>query len=267
LPASTNGQLLPDAHEMDVPAVGIGGKVPLTESLSEWLPQHLSTMKNMILPPRDFLFTAAFRRRRSLADAVRSVRGELNTMGVEAEAFLNGAEDFDYVMWAFVTHRSTFARGAGALDGKALRERIQQRMSTWHPTLRRLVAETDVSTISAFDFSPAAAVRPWQTSNVTLLGDALHFMPPVGGMGGNAALHDARLLCDALTSVMSGKEELIPALHRYEAAMIANGFSAVRASILYTRLAISRFRPLRSVARLFFRACGRFSSLRQAVFQ
>ena len=260
-------QLLPAARDIDVPAVGIGGKLPLTDAISEWLPRHMATMKNMILPSRDFLFTAAFRRRCSLADAAQNVRNALSDTGVEAEALLSGSEDFDYVMWAFVTHRKTFAQEVSGMDGQALRERIQERTTSWHPTLRRLLAETDASTVRAFDFSAAAGVQRWETSHVTLLGDALHFMPPVGGMGGNAALRDAQLLCAALESVTSGKEDLVPALHRYEIAMIANGFSAVRSSLLYTRLAISRFRPLRSVARLFFRACGRSPFLRRMIFQ
>jgi hypothetical protein len=68
-----------------------------------------------------------------------------------------------------------------------------------------LIAETDARTVQAFDFSAAAVVKPWSTTNVTLLGDALHYMPPVGGMGGNAALHDASLLCPALISVENGE--------------------------------------------------------------
>jgi 2-polyprenyl-6-methoxyphenol hydroxylase-like FAD-dependent oxidoreductase len=102
---------------------------------------------------------------------------------------------------------------------------------------------------------------------VTLLGDALHYMPPVGGMGGNAALHDASLLCPALISVENGESPLLAALHGYEAAMIAHGFQAVRASLLYTRLAISQLHLLRMVARTFFRVCGSVAPLRRAMFQ
>jgi len=117
-----------------------------------------------------------------------------------------------------------------------------------------------------FDFSAAAAVKSWRTTNVTLLGDALHHMPPVGGMGGNAAMHDASLLCAALTSVRHDQTGLLGAIHDYETRMIETGFQAVRASVWYTRLAISRLPLMRSVARGFFKVCAVSAPLRNAVF-
>ena len=50
-------------------------------------------------------------------------------------------------------------------------------------------------------------MKPWQTGNVTLLGDAVHNMPPVGGLGGNAALYDASRLCRALIAVDRGERD------------------------------------------------------------
>jgi 2-polyprenyl-6-methoxyphenol hydroxylase-like FAD-dependent oxidoreductase len=281
-------QLLPDAGEIDTPAVGIGGKLPLTSDTVSWLPEHMTTTKNMILPPQDFLFTAAFRRRVQSPEIARASADRLRAIGMSAADLLHETEN-DYVMWAFVANRETFPRptrpGAGQgqrqgqeqahgqaqrseeQDQRALREAIEARMKDWHPTLRRLIAETNAATVQAFDFAASETIKPWQTTNVTLLGDALHYMPPVGGMGGNAALHDAALLCRALQAVANGEKALVPALHECEAEMIEHGFGAVRASLLYTRLAISRFRPLRMLARSFFRVCGSVPALRRAVFE
>jgi len=44
-------------------------------------------------------------------------------------------------------------------------------------------------------------VPPWQTRNVTLLGDALHNMTPFRGIGANVALRDAAALRRALAAV------------------------------------------------------------------
>jgi hypothetical protein len=60
---------------------------------------------------------------------------------------------------------------------------------------------------------------------------------------------------------------LLPALHGYEAAMIAHGFKAVRAALLYTQLAISQRHLLRAAARPFFRICGSVSPRRRAIFR
>jgi 2-polyprenyl-6-methoxyphenol hydroxylase-like FAD-dependent oxidoreductase len=92
-------------------------------------------------------------------------------------------------------------------------------------------------------------------------------MPPVGGLGGNAALHDAQLLCRALTTVHRGESSLLPALHSYEAQMLKEGFGSVREALLYTRLAIMRSHVVRTVARAFFRFCGAVPPVRRAIFE
>lgn len=76
-----------------------------------------------------------------------------------------------------------------------------RRPSGWHPDLRRLLAESDPAARGAQRFvaSPLPAPRP--SSRVTLLGDAVHVMPPTGGLGGNSALRDAHRLTLALSAV------------------------------------------------------------------
>jgi 2-polyprenyl-6-methoxyphenol hydroxylase-like FAD-dependent oxidoreductase len=91
-------------------------------------------------------------------------------------------EDVDYIMWAYVARRSGDFSTADGLRGQALRDRVEQRISPWHPDLQRLIADSDEGTIEQFDFRAAVRIRPWQSTNITLLGDAVHAMPPVGGM-------------------------------------------------------------------------------------
>jgi phytoene dehydrogenase-like protein len=55
-------------------------------------------------------------------------------------------------------------------------------------------------------------------------------------------------------------------LHDYQAEMLERGFKTVRGVRLYTRMAISRSRLLRTTARTFFRLCGAVGPLRRAVF-
>lgn len=56
---------------------------------------------------------------------------------------------------------------------------------------------------------------------MTLLGDAVHLMPP-GGAGANLAFRDARLLADTLANA----KEVLPALAQYEQQMCDYGATA-----------------------------------------
>ena len=259
-------QFLPHAKLIDLAAIGVGGKLALTDETSAWLPTPLTTDKNMILPPKHFLFTSIFRRREHSQEVAMRLGEHLRVVGLD-EQRLREAEDGDYVMWAFVAHRNFFPASVQGLRGQALRDLVEQSMARWHPDLRRLVASSDAETVERFEFMASQRLKPWPSTNVTLLGDAVHAMPPVGGMGGNTALSDASLLCQQLIAVQRGKSELAPAIHAYEAEMIRYGFKVVRETRLMLQLAVFRSRFVRAITRTFFRLCGAVPPLRRAVFQ
>lgn len=240
-------QFLPNAKISLAGGLGIGGKLPLTDETAAWLPKGLLMGKSMILPKRDFLFTATYRQR------VRT--GDENS----------GQDDPDYLMWAFVTRKVGAAAGAKP-TGAALCSLVLERVADWSQDLKRLIAETPTNTIECFEFRAAERVRPWTAGAVTLLGDAIHAMPPVGGLGGNAALADARSLCAALQKAASGAKTLKLALGGYEREMLERGFAMVDQSRLYLQLAIFPSRLVRAAARTFFRACGASPTLKRLVF-
>lgn len=72
-------------------------------------------------------------------------------------------------------------------------------------------------------------LAPWETTAVTLLGDAIHVMSPAIGVGANTALRDARLLVGRLAEAAGGGY-VKAALHAYEAEMLEYGYDAVRES-------------------------------------
>ncbi|MER5888590.1 NAD(P)/FAD-dependent oxidoreductase [Streptomyces sp. NPDC001941] len=262
-------QLLPHARRTPAPGVGIGGKLPLGDG-SAWLPEELISTKNMFLPKRDFLFTAVFRRRETERTATEHITDRIRAAGLDPDLLVQDAKDDDYVMWAYVAHRRALPADlpdpSASGPGQRLRELVTSRLLNWHPDLRKLIAQTPADTIERFDFAAAERMKPWPTTNVTVLGDAAHSMPPVGGLGGNAALYDANVLRRALIAVDRGEAELIPALAAYERAMLKNGFAAVRAATMYLRLATLPSSVVRTVARTFFRLCGAVPPLRRAVF-
>jgi len=66
---------------------------------------------------------------------------------------------------------------------------------------------------------------------MTLLGDAIHTMPPSGGVGANTALQDSATLASELLSVAKGDKSLIEAVATYERVMVPRGFDTVDSSL------------------------------------
>ncbi|MFB4273749.1 MULTISPECIES: FAD-dependent oxidoreductase [unclassified Nonomuraea] len=260
-------QLHPAAGRDTLPATAVAGKLFLTEDNRRWLPQQLLAGMNVFWPPRDFLFTAIFRRREDPASIAARLGDRVRALGLDPDRLLADARDDDYVLWAFIAHRdclpADFTPKARA-DPAAVRELLARRTAGWHPDLRRLLADSTPDTLYRTEFSAAVPLRPWRTGNVTGLGDAVHHMPPVGGLGGNTALRDAHRLCAALAAADRGDMPLRQALHAYEAEMLRHGFRTVREVVRNTGAAITRSPVRRSASRWFFRACGAVPPLGRA---
>lgn len=110
--------------------------------------------------------------------------------------------------------------------GDDMRDLVGDLIGDWHPTLRKLVREAD----AANDLGTLRYAKPvphWETRPVTLLGDAIHVMPPSAGLGANTAFLDAATLVRELTT----GDPLLTAVERYEHTMLDHGFTAVRASL------------------------------------
>jgi salicylate hydroxylase len=120
----------------------------------------------------------------------------------------------------------------GDLDGAALRRIALEMTVNWHPDLRALVEHSPAEEVFAITPRAARPIQAWPTTNVTLLGDAIHSMSPARGSGANIALMDAGKLTRQLTQRPG---ELLEAIHVYEAEMIDYGFAAVRDSLAVAR--------------------------------
>ena len=201
-------QLLPQlsVHNLDI--VGVGGKYTLTEQARQWLPRTLVERMNIVLPPAGCgMFITSF---------VRTPAGAQ----LECDSPLLARDLEDHVFWALIARTArlglTDFRHA---DGAHVKSLALNLVDDWHPTLRRMVGETDPSALVAIPLQSGDPPVEWDTSRVTLLGDAIHTMTPLQGLGGNTALRDAQLLCSQLVQVSRDQARVIPALHTYEAEM------------------------------------------------
>lgn len=239
-------QLLPGVARTDTGIVAVGGKLALNEAVRAAVPAVLMRGPTPILGPNGcFLFVSAMQ------------SGDHGPIGRA-----------DYVMWGFSARRERLGRGDAVerLDGRTLKGLVEGLMPAWHPALRDLVGTSDPETITAFAVKTSTPVRRWKTTNVTLLGDALHNMPPYRGVGANAALWDAALLRDTIVRVARGDCPVVEALSDYERRMIAHGFRAVRTSLAAMGQFHEESPVSRSLTKSFLRAVDRVSPLRAWMF-
>src|SRR5262249_43335739 len=137
----------------------------------------------------------------------------------------------DHLIWVLVSSRAPYGDAdPKAMDGESIRKVAMRMTDNWHPVLRNLIADSDPGRISAVPVLTSIPIEPWEPTNITLLGDAIHTMTPLQGLGGSSALRDAGLLCRELIEAHQGTCTATMAIRRYEKAMINYGFAAVRRS-------------------------------------
>jgi salicylate hydroxylase len=212
-------QYLPHAPRLDTGVTGIQGKVWLTDGLRAQLPARLPDGPAIIFGPGGYGIFLALHEFPPLPAGLAAIVG--------AEA----ANQRDYVMWGLLARRAKFPPDLDQLDEAELLTLASDRIARWHHAVRDLVAASDPETVLLTPIRTSTEPDPWPTTTVTLLGDAIHNMPPTGGIGANTALRDAQLLAGNLARAAAGKRPPLDAIADYENQMRQYGFAAVRASM------------------------------------
>ncbi|MFF4619860.1 FAD-dependent oxidoreductase [Nonomuraea jabiensis] len=206
------GQYLPHARVVDTGLRQLYGKVPLTERTRElFLDDMFAVFTPIIGPDGSFVGVAP----------VEFPKPVPAGLGVTQ----------DYMTCSFGARREVLPPDdeLRAMPGTGLRALTLRAIEDWHPRVRAIIEHWDTSTVFALVLRTSVPIEPWPTTNVTLLGDAIHAMSPAGGIGANTALRDASALAAALGAAAAGRP-LLQALAEYESAMTVYGFAAVRTS-------------------------------------
>jgi 2-polyprenyl-6-methoxyphenol hydroxylase-like FAD-dependent oxidoreductase len=223
-------QRLPEARMEETGIVSIGGKVALTEETKALLSDKVFHGISLVLAPKGYgaiIHVMEFKWDRG---------GVKDGVGGNDAALLSQWPGFlydntrDYIMWGLWAARQNLSVDPTSLTREEMVPLASEMTRGWHPNFRRLVALTDPTTVFSLNIRTSVPVSPWESSNVTLLGDAIHTMTPGQGVGANTALRDAALLCKRLTEVRDGAKPLVTALHEYEAEMLEYSAEAVLAS-------------------------------------
>jgi salicylate hydroxylase len=250
-------QLLPHAERIETGVVAIMGKLPWAGESRRtlFIPERFDGATT-ILGPKGFGMFAALHELSHQSGEYTGAIGETSGEALERHPGLLFDNTSDYLFWALIARREKFAFKADPqyLDGPALQKIALKSIQGWHPRLERMVCESDPSTIIAKPLQTAHPVKAWQTQRITLLGDAIHSMPPTRGIGGNTALRDAHLLCQNLIAARDGEKPLLEAIHDYETQMRKYSFAAVRGSIQSMNQMVSENVFARFFGKLMLRA-------------
>ncbi len=247
-------QLLPDAKRVQTGIMIISGKFELRHRARGETPQAMWRGPTLILGPKGrFMFGNAVEY--GDADDGRPSRGACDDLSQDRE---------NYVMWGVSARREAFAvpNRLETLSKEELKAAALGLMVGWRPALRRLVEGSQESTLGTFPVKTSVPIPPWNTGNVTLLGDALHNMTPFQGIGANTALRDADALRRALVATDRGERNLIPALADYERDMLDYGFRAVGASLRQMKRLHAENPLVRAFNKAFFRMADRLPPLK-----
>jgi 2-polyprenyl-6-methoxyphenol hydroxylase-like FAD-dependent oxidoreductase len=206
-------QLLPEAEIVTLDGRSVLGRTPLTGRFAALVPGYGTAVRG---PGTSMLLgRMEFRRPPHLAAAELAPDVVLPATG-------------SYLRWGMFLPAEA---GPLPADWADVRRLLLGLIDGWHPDLVDLVRRSDAVNSSPLVTRYARTVPHWGTGPVTLLGDAVHVMPPRAGQGANTAFRDAERLCRALTAVHRGEAGLRAAVERYELDMLAYGFAAVERSL------------------------------------
>jgi 2-polyprenyl-6-methoxyphenol hydroxylase-like FAD-dependent oxidoreductase len=197
-------QYLPHAKVVDCGITTIAAKLPLTPETVRLLPPQADGAVTLLYGPK-----GAF-------------------VIIHVMRFDDSDIENDYIMWGYAASHDKFPE----LKGKSpeqLKQVVLDMTPKFHPNLRELFRRGDPETAFQIKVRTSEPLQPWESSNVTLIGDSVHLMTPGRGIGANTALRDAELLCRKLTEAHQGKD-VVQAISEYEREMIRYGFEAVQAS-------------------------------------
>ena len=220
-------QRLPHAQMEETGILSIGGKLPITEESRALISNKVFNGISLVMAPKGYgaiIHVMEFKWDRSGL--------KTNVGGNDAELISQWPgmlydNTSDYIMWGVWGARQNLPADPTTLSVEQQLDLAREMTKNWHPNMRRLIDLTDPSTVFPVNIRTSVPLEPWETSNVTLLGDAVHTMTPGRGVGANTALRDAALLSKRLIEVDSGRKPLVEALHEYEVEMLAYSKDAV----------------------------------------
>jgi 2-polyprenyl-6-methoxyphenol hydroxylase-like FAD-dependent oxidoreductase len=215
--SALRAQLTPDADPENTPMAGVYGRSPLRRDGRSVIPEALRTSGVLAIADevgRAFFFTSMRFGERPREAFARLAPGSYAPTGD------------DYVMWGLLLRQEEVPVSVRG-NLLAMRDLAARMSADFHPVVRRLVdtAELDATVLNLF--ATGRRPRQWAVPRATMMGDAVHVMPPFGAHGGNTALRDAALLGHRLVEARASGTPVEEAIAAYQDEMVPYAFRAV----------------------------------------
>jgi 2-polyprenyl-6-methoxyphenol hydroxylase-like FAD-dependent oxidoreductase len=215
-------QITPGAEPTDTGMAGIYGRTPLLHNEQSVIPDALNKSGVLAIgdePGRAFFFTTMRFGEAPHAAFARLVPGHPAPPAGD-----------DYVMWGLVINHNEIPTDASSADSSSLRSLATRMASGFHPLIGRLISTADDDATMLSTFAVGRRPTQWPLAEATMMGDAVHAMPPFGAHGGNTALRDAALLGSKLAHAHTGGGIAESAIAAYQKEMLPYAFKAVDAA-------------------------------------
>lgn len=225
-------QYLPEIKRLDLGVIVIAGRCLARDINSKDLPSEIldGSLNNIVPHGKGWMFVSAWKSR---SPTEHDRRQDLE----------------HYVVWAYVVPQEQTPPNIYKFTEEQLQDLVLQATQRWSSGLRHLVRASNPSTVKRLSLKSMPRLTPWTPSNVTVLGDAIHNMTPMAGMGANTALRDSEVLTRVLVDYVSKRVSLVDAVGIYEQEMRSYSNEAVALS----RRNAENASKGGSLSRLFFR--------------
>ena len=224
-------QHLPQARLEDTGMIAIGGKAPLTAETRALLTPKMADGLSLIFAPKGYgsvIYVMEFPW--DTNGAPKTGIGSTDADLISRWPGLAFDNTRDYITVSFGAAAKRLPAGIMDMKGPQLHHLVGELTGSWHRDLRQLITLADPLSFFPISIRTSVPLPQWETTSITLIGDAIHTMTPGRGIGANTALRDARLLCQNLTAARDGQLPLLTAIRDYETQMIGYGFDAVKKS-------------------------------------
>ena len=215
-------QYLPDHVILDTEARCIYGKTLITPALTSRFPAQGMQGISLLMDAKEY-------QKHTISEKHKIVLF-FEAMRFQDTDLRSGLPE-DYIYWVLAADKSVFGVAEDEVHhmrGKAAADLSLKITEHWHADLKVVLELQETEQTSFLNMQVSMPDMPvWEPSaHVTLIGDAAHCMPPMGGVGANTALQDAAKLSGMLQKGITAE-----AVNVYESDMRDRAEKAIRGSM------------------------------------